>query len=173
MNGVRAVQVSAASASASITWTSTLTLPSIWMGAGLTCGYELLPAEDALCFDKDRQQSRLALWRWLVAGFCMMQVMMYAAPTYFTQPGEVSPDIEKLLHWASWLLTLPVVLFSCGPFFSNAWRDLLRRTISMDLPVAIGIVVTFVVSTAATFEPQGWWGSAVYFDSLTMFVFFC
>ena len=172
VKGVRAVQVSAASASASITWTSTLTLPSIWMGAGRACGYELLPAEDALSFDKDRQQSRLALWRWLVAGFCMMQVMMYAAPTYFAQPGDVSPDIAQLLRWASWVLSLPVLLFSCWPFFSNAWRDLLRRTISMDLPVAIGIVVTFAVSTAATFEPQGWWGREVYFDSLTMFVFF-
>ena len=172
VEGVLAVQVSAASASASVTWTPALTLPSIWMEASRLHGYELLPAEDALCFDKDRQQSRLALWRWLVAGFCMMQVMMYAAPTYFTQPGDVSPDIAQLLRWASWVLSLPVVLFSCGPFFSNAWRDLLRRTISMDLPVAIGIVVTFAVSTAATFEPQGWWGKAVYFDSLTMFVFF-
>ena len=170
--GVLAVQVSAASASASVTWQPALTRPSVWMCAGLTQGYELLPAEDAFSFDKDRQQSRLALWRWLVAGFCMMQVMMYAAPTYFTQPGDISPDIEKLLRWASWVLSLPVVLFSCRPFFSNAWRDLMHRSISMDLPVAIGIVVTFAVSTAATFEPQGWWGREVYFDSLTMFVFF-
>ena len=102
----------------------------------------------------------------------MMQVMMYAAPTYFTQPGDVSPDIEKLLRWASWVLSLPVVLFSCGAYFQNAWRDLTSRRISMDLPVAIGIAVTFAVSTAATFEPQGWWGREVYFDSLTMFVFF-
>ena len=170
--GVLAVQVSAASASASVIWQPELTLPSIWMGAALARGYELLPADDAFSFDKDRQQSRLALWRWLVAGFCMMQVMMYAAPAYFTQPGDMSPDIEQLLRWASWVLSLPVVLFSCRPFFSNAWRDLLRRGISMDLPVAIGISLTFTVSTAATFEPYGWWGRAVYFDSLTMFVFF-
>ena len=172
VNGVLSAQVSATSASASVTWLPALTRPSIWMGAGLALGYEVFPAEDAFSFDKDRQQSRLALWRWLVAGFCMMQVMMYAAPAYFTQPGDISPDIEKLLRWASWVLTLPVVMFSCKPFFSNAWRDLLHRSISMDLPVAIGIVVTFAVSCAATFEPQGWWGRAVYFDSLTMFVFF-
>jgi Cu2+-exporting ATPase len=142
------------------------------MSSALAFGYQLLPAEDAVSFTDDRQQSRLALWRWLVAGFCMMQVMMYAAPTYFTQPGDVSPDIAKLLRWASWVLSLPVLLFSCKPFFSNAWRDLTRLSISMDLPVAIGIGVTFAVSTAATFEPQGWWGREVYFDSLTMFVFF-
>ena len=172
VKGVTAVQVSAASSSASVTWSAAQTRPSVWMRAALAQGYELLPAEDAFSIRNDRQQSRLALWRWLVAGFCMMQVMMYAAPTYFTQPGDVSPDIEKLLRWASWVLSLPVMIFSCKPFFANAWRDLMQRSISMDLPVAIGIVVTFAVSTAATFEPQGWWGREVYFDSLTMFVFF-
>jgi P-type Cu2+ transporter len=172
VKGVQAVQVSAASARASVTWSAAQTKPSSWLGAGLAQGYQLLPVDDAASTQGDRQQSRLALWRWLVAGFCMMQVMMYAAPTYFTQPGDVSPDIEKLLRWASWVLSLPVLLFSCQPFFGNAWRDLKRRSISMDLPVAIGIVVTFAVSTLATFEPQSWWGREVYFDSLTMFVFF-
>ena len=42
----------------------------------------------------------------------------------------------------------------------------------MDLPVALGLLITFIVSSAATFEPGGWWGHTVYFDSLTMFVFF-
>jgi P-type Cu2+ transporter len=172
VKGVSAVQVSAASATASVTWSAAVTRPSAWMGAALAMGYELLPADDASFRVNNQQQSRLALWRWLVAGFCMMQVMMYAAPTYFTKPGDVSPDIEQLLRWASWVLTLPVAIFSCGPFFSNAWRDLKQRAISMDLPVAIGIAVTFAVSTAATFEPLQWWGREVYFDSLTMFVFF-
>ena len=172
VKGVLAVQVSAASGRAGVTWSAAQTRPSLWLNAGLAHGYQMLPAEDAISFENDRQKSRLALWRWLVAGFCMMQVMMYAAPTYFTQPGDMAPDIEKLLRWASWVLSLPVLLFSCRAFFSNAWGDLMRRSISMDLPVAIGICVTFVVSTAATFEPQGWWGGEVYFDSLTMFVFF-
>ena len=71
------------------------------------------------------------------------------------------------------MLTLPVVFFSCGPFFSNALRDLrARRQISMDLPVALGMAITFMLSTAATFEPNGMFGAEVYFDSLTMFVFF-
>ncbi len=155
-----------------VTWSSAVTRPSVWMAAALRCGYQLLPALDTSALENYRQVTRLALWRWLVAGFCMMQVMMYATPGYFATPGEIAPDIEKLLRWASWVLSLPVVLFSCSPFFSNAWRDLRRGGISMDLPVAIGIAVTFAAGTAATFEPQGWWGREVYFDSLTMFAFF-
>ena len=172
VRGVMSARVSAASARASVIWSQTLTRPSEWLAAPRALGYRLVPASDAFAHSDSRQTSRLALWRWLVAGFCMMQVMMYAVPGYFAQAGDITPDIEKLLRWASWVLSLPVVLFSCGPFFGNALRDLKRRGISMDLPVALGIAVTFAVSSAATFDPQGWWGHTVYFDSLTMFVFF-
>ena len=170
--GVVATQVSAASGRASVVWSAALTRPSAWLAGPLALGYVLTPASSGQAPRQDRQQSRLVLWRWLVAGFCMMQVMMYAVPGYLAAPGDITPDIEQLLRWASMLLSLPVVLFSCTPFFSNALRDLRKRSISMDLPVALGIIITFAVSTAATFAPQGWWGHEVYFDSLTMFVFF-
>ena len=170
--GVASARISASSRRASISWDAGQTRPSQWMLAAASAGYTLQPAADALAPESGRDEARLVLWRWLVAGFCMMQVMMYAAPAYFSAPGDITPDIEKLLRWASWVLSLPVVLFSCGPFFRNALRDLRQRRISMDLPVALGISMTFAISTAATFEPQGWWGGEVYFDSLTMFVFF-
>jgi Cu2+-exporting ATPase len=67
---------------------------------------------------------------------------------------------------------LPVVLFSCGPFFSNALRDIRAQRVSMDLPVALGMLITFLLSSVATFEPEGVFGAEVYYDSLTMFVFF-
>jgi len=76
----------------------------------------------------------------------------------------MTQDIQTLLRWASWVLTLPVMLFSATPFFSNAFNDLKNRQISMDLPVALGILITFVVSSAGTFQPEGWWGQEVYFD---------
>lgn len=102
----------------------------------------------------------------------MMQVMMYALPPYFAGPEDISPDMLSLLRWASWVLTLPVMFFSADVFTSAAWRDLRQGRISMDLPVALGLWVSFIVSTVAMFEPHGVMGDAVYFDSITMFVFF-
>ncbi|MBC7918725.1 MAG: cadmium-translocating P-type ATPase [Rhodoferax sp.] len=170
--GVQSVRVSAASHRAQVVWSSAATQPSRWMQALQRQGYRLLPANDARATDMRRVETRKALWRWLVAGFCMMQVMMYAYPAYVAQPGDLSREMEQLLRWASWVLTLPVMLFSCGPFLRNALRDIVQRRISMDLPVALGMAITFAVSTAGTFEPQGLFGREVYFDSLTMFVFF-
>lgn len=170
--GVLSAQVGSASHRASIIWSAHQVRPSTWLQSVRAMGYRPVPANDVFEGERRRQETRQALWRWAVAGFCMMQVMMYAYPAYTAQPGDLTGEMEHLLRWASWLLSLPVMFFSCGPFFRNAWRDLIGFRISMDLPVAIGIAITFVVSTLGTFEPNGIFGKEVFFDSLTMFVFF-
>jgi P-type Cu2+ transporter len=172
VQGVLSAEVNATSKRARITWSAETTKPSEWMEALTRAGYAALPASEIFNVDERRKQQRLMLWRLVVAGFCMMQVMMYAYPAYIADSQDITPDIIHLLRWASWVLTLPVMFFSATPFFNNAFQDLKNRQISMDLPVALGILITFIVSSAGTFQPNGWWGVEVYFDSLTMFVFF-
>ena len=170
--GVLSAQISAASHRGRIVWSAQVTKPSSWMKAVAKLGYTTLPANDALANEVRRADARKMLWRLGVAGLCMMQVMMYATPVYLSDPQDMAPDMVQLLRWASWVLSLPVLFFSCTPFFATAWRDLRQQKISMDLPVAIGMLVTFGVSTLGTFEPAGAFGAEVYFDSFTMFVFF-
>ena len=170
--GVHSAEVNAATHRAKVVWSADEVKPSQWIAAIVKAGYGALPAADSSLRQARHVEGRRALWRWLVAGFCMMQVMMYAYPAYVADEGDITPDLVFLLRWASWVLTLPVVLFSCGPFFSNAMRDLRAHRVSMDLPVALGMVITFLLSSIATFEPEGVFGAEVYYDSLTMFVFF-
>ena len=110
------------------------------------------------------------VWRLFVAGFAMMQVMMYALPAYLEPvpqiDGDLTPDIDHLLKLASLAITIPVMIFSAWPFFQAAIRDIRNRHVGMDIPVSVGIIVTFVASFWATFS-----GDAVYYDSLIMFVF--
>ncbi len=170
--GVREASVNGASQMARVVWAEGVTRPSQWFAAVARAGYRALPATDLAEREVRARARRTMLWRWLVAGFCMMQVMMYAFPAYVAGPGEMTADAEQLLRWASWVLTLPVMLFSCQPFFASAWRDLRHRTIGMDVPVALGILIAFGASTAATFDRTGPWGAEVWYDSLTMLVFF-
>jgi len=170
--GVQSAAVSVGGQRATVQWRADAVLPSRWMQAVVASGYQVLPANDAFGMGQRKVENRVALWRWLVAGLCMMQVMMYAYPAYIARAGDLSAEMESLLRWASWVLTLPVVIFSCSGFFRSALNDVLQRRVGMDLPVALGIVVTFAVSTAGTFDPTGLFGREVYFDSLTMFVFF-
>lgn len=170
--GVRSAKVHAATRRLTLQWDPQSTrISSLAQAVGRT-GYRLLPMQQALSISERLKETRLALWRLFVAGFCAMQVMMYAWPAYVAEPGEMSADIEQLLRWASWVLSVPVVTFASGPFFRGAWRDLRLGRVGMDTPVTIGILVSFAASTAATFDPSGPWGHDVWFDSLTMFVFF-
>ena len=170
--GVRAVEVNGATATARVEWSAAQGRPSQWLQALERAGYRGVPAADQLAAVPRRQAQRVLLWRWLVAGFCMMQVMMYAVPAYVAEPGDMTADVAALLRWASWLLTLPVLLFSCRPFFASAWRDLRHARVGMDVPVALGILIAFAASTAATFDPAGPMGGEVWYDSVTMFVLF-
>jgi Cu2+-exporting ATPase len=172
VSGVRSAQVHAATRRLTLQWDPSVTPLSTLAQAVGRKGYRLLPLKQALSISERLAETRRALWRLFVAGFCMMQVMMYAWPAYVAEPGDIPADIDQLLRWASWVLSLPVVFFASGPFFGHAWRDLKLRRIGMDTPVSVGIIVTFVASSAATFDPTGPWGGEVWFDSLTMFVFF-
>lgn len=170
--GVRLVEVNAASHRGRVVWDEAQTRPSQWLQAAVQAGYRPLPAHDAADSARRQAETRKMLWRMGVAGVCMMQVMMCATPFYFSQAGDIDAEMQYLLRWAQWVLSMPVVFFSCAPFFKNAWQDLKQLRVSMDLPVALAMLITFVVSSLGTFEPRGLFGHEVYFDSLTMFVFF-
>ena len=130
-------------------------------------GHEAWPFEVSRTDRQDRRERRGLLMRMAVAMLGMMQVMMYAWPLY-THEGTIDPDQLQLMRWASFALTLPVVLYSAFPIFVGAWQSLHRRHLGMDVPVAIGVAAGFAASAIATVRGVG----EVYFDSVTMFVAF-
>ncbi len=136
-------------------WAPGRTSASALVDAVRRAGYDALPATHEAARTVRRREARQALWQLFVAAFCMMQVMMLTAPVYVAAPGEIPPDQLALLRWSAWVLTLPVVVFSCGPFFRGAWAALRQRRIGMDVPVALGMAITFVAGTASTFDPAG------------------
>ncbi len=118
-----------------------------------------------------KHENRKLLWKWMVAGICMMQIMMLSMPSYLYSYSEII-DYKPLLDWASWVIVLPVILFSAQDIFKNSLNDILQKKVSMDLPISLGILLMFIFSSLATFDSNGTWGEEVYFDSIAMFIFF-
>jgi Cu2+-exporting ATPase len=170
--GVSDVQVQAAAQRARILIDPGRTKLSEIVAAVQRAGYRAWPDAGARAGNERLLERRKLLWRLAVAAFCMMQIMMITTMQYVAGPGEIPRDLWNLMNWASWVLSLPVMFFSCGPFFSGAWRSARQGRVSMDTPVALGIIVTFITSTGASFDGQDIFGHEVYFDSLTMFVTF-
>ncbi|MFA6310431.1 MAG: heavy metal translocating P-type ATPase [Sterolibacterium sp.] len=165
--GVTAVTVNYATSRARVRWDERRVKLSQILLAISAIGYRAYPYDPERSEQLAGKTRRAAQWRLFVAGFGMMQVMMYAVPVYLAD-GEMTPDIEQLMRWASLILTLPVMLYSAAPFFSRAWRDLKLVRVGMDVPVALGVGAAFLASSWATLTASG----AVYFDSVTMFIFF-
>ncbi|MDR2679152.1 MAG: cadmium-translocating P-type ATPase [Zoogloeaceae bacterium] len=166
--GVTGVSVNYATRRARVRWDARRLKLSDILTAIAAIGYRAHPYDATRHEELAKKERRDALWRLWVAGFGMMQVMMYAIPVYLAGEGEMTRDIETLIRWASLLLTLPVVLYSAAPFFRGAWRDLRFCRVGMDVPVALGVGGAFVASVWATLTQ----GGEVYFDSVAMFVFF-
>ena len=113
-------------------------------------------------------ERRTALKRLAVAGFGMMQVMMFAVPLYIGETSGMDAGIRELLRLVSMLVSVPVALYAGWPFYQGAWQSIRARSVSMDVPVSLGIVLAFVASVWNALTGRG----EVYFDSVTMFVFF-
>ncbi len=166
--GVTHVEINYATRRALVRWDpSRITLSRI-LQAIAEIGYRAYPFDPRTSEAVAQRERRQMLWRVFVAGFSSMQVMMYLVPTYLAGDGDMDPAYQQLFYWASFLLTLPVMFYSCGPFFRNAWRDLKQRRMGMDVPVALGLLIAFLASTFGMIT--GW--SEVYFDSVSMFAFF-
>ena len=166
--GVLRADVDATTRRAHVSWDPERARLSVLIESLRAVGYDAWPWDPRRQAQLEREERRAALWRLFVAGFGAMQVMMYAFPAYIDEgAGTLTPEAGALMRWASLLLTLPVLVFSCGPFFAGAWRELRRLRPGMDTPIALGIGAGFAASAWATVTGEG----AVYFDSIAMLVF--
>ena len=168
LQGVVDVQINYASHRARIRWNDEQIKLSDIIEAVSRIGYLAHP------YDPQRQQEivereRKSLLRRIgIAGVLGMQVMVLAVALYTGSWWGMEEDFQLFFRWASLLFTIPVITYAASPFFTNAWADIKRRTVGMDVPVSLGISIAFLSSIWATLVQQG----EVYFDSVVMFTFF-
>ncbi len=164
--GVTRADLNYATQRAQVAWDPAGTTLSQIVAAVRAVGYDAYPYDARRHAELERREQRGALWRLFVAAFGSMQVMMYAFPAYI-DGGGLSPEAEGLMRWASLLITLPVLLISCRPFFAGARLELSQGRLGLDTPIALGLGGAFTASAWATFTGSG----EVYFDSIAMLAF--
>ena len=131
-------------------------------------GYEPQPLAPESAARPEVAEQRTALKRLLVASLGMMQAMMFAVGLYAGGYQGMDADMQHFLRLVSFVVTTPVVFYSARPFFAAAWRGIAARRPGMDLPVSLAVGTAYAASVYATFTR----GEAVWYDSVTMFVFF-
>ncbi len=165
--GVQRIDVNLAERRASLRWQSAQLPLSTVMGRIRALGYRPRPWIASARQQDTRAEGRALLRRMGVAGLVQMQVGMLALALYAGAFDGMETAYRDYLRASSLVLCLPVLFYSCTPFFAGAWRGLRHGAPGMDLPVAVAMSLAFVAS--AWFTWSG--GGEVYFDAVSMFAF--
>ncbi|MCU0423577.1 MAG: heavy metal translocating P-type ATPase metal-binding domain-containing protein [Bacteroidia bacterium] len=81
-----------------------------------------------------------------VAGFCFGNIMLISFPEYFGLDTFSKGQFSKLFGYINLVLSLPVFFYSAQDYFKAAYQAIRERFISIDLPLALGIIIMFVRS---------------------------
>lgn len=102
-----------------------------------------------------------------VAGFVFMNVMTYSLPEYFGL-DPYDKELANLFRILSYILIFPVIFYSANDYFISAFKNLVKKNINIDLPIAIGISVLFIVTSYDIISSNG----SGYSDSISGLIFF-
>jgi P-type Cu2+ transporter len=169
IDGVARASVNTATGRAQIVWNPEKVALSHLLRVVASLGYR----PNALTGETSHQQAQnerhAIMKRLAVSGLGMMQVMMFAVALYAADmQGGMEPDVRAFLRLVSMMVSTPVMLYAGWPFFVGAVRALRMRSVTMDVPVSLGLMLAFGASILNTWRKSG----DVYFDSVTMFIFF-
>jgi Cu2+-exporting ATPase len=168
LSGVLEFRINYTTHRASLKWDNNKIQLSGVLKEIVNIGYHAHPFDAGRMEALQKEEKSKALRRIAVAGIGMMQAMMAAIALYLGAASDMDQGMTQLLRWVGLIITTPVVFYSARLFFVSAWRDIKRKQLGMDVPVAIAIAAAYLASIWATVTQSG----EVYFDSVTMFTFF-
>ncbi len=101
-----------------------------------------------------------------ISGALAGNSMLMSLPFYV---GLETPGYGALFGWITALLSLPVLFYAARPFFRRAWLLFSHRLLTLDLPIAVGLISGEILSLSQLMRGNL---NGIYFDSLSMLVFF-
>lgn len=112
--------------------------------------------------------NRSLIYKLGVAGFAFGNVMFLSFPEYFEVNEFWLEQYKHVFRWIMFAFSLPVVFYAAQDYFISAFKAIKTRILNIDIPIALGVVVLFLRSTAEIVFDIG----SGFFDSLTGLVFF-
>jgi len=127
-------------------------------GAIEAVGYKTHPPsseepEDKQQAEHEREYSSLMRKFWFAA-IISIPVLVTAYPKFIPVVRDWSVETLRLTWIAAALLTLPVLFYSGGQFFTGAWAALKHRSANMNTLISLGTGAAWVYSTIAVLFPS-------------------
>jgi Cu+-exporting ATPase len=117
---------------------------------------------------KVRRESTRSLYLKIgIAGFAFGNIMLLSFPDYLALNDVISTEFSRFFGFLSLLLALPVLFYSSSDYFHSAFNGLKQKSVNMDVPVSLGIIVLFIRSSYEIITTTG----TGFIDSFTGLVF--
>jgi len=129
-------------------------------------GYVAVPFDPEVAEGSLQRANRRLLYRMAVAAFGMMNLMWISIALY---SGADQGEFRGLFHWIGLAIATPVLIYSGWPFYRGAWLGIRGGSLTMDLPIAIGVSITYLYSLYVTVS--GSRIGEVYWDTVVNFLF--
>jgi P-type Cu2+ transporter len=159
--GGRLIRINPALGTVELIWDATASDLVIYLAEVEPFGYRFGPARRGTT-----RRSRGLLIRLGICVAAAMNVMGFSFSYYL----GLSPEdgmIYGLFGRLTFGLATLALLVGGWPFVSTTWRGIRRRVVHLDLPIALGMVLTYAGSTYAYFASGP---EAAYFDTITIFI---
>ncbi|CAL2085134.1 heavy metal translocating P-type ATPase [Tenacibaculum sp. 190524A05c] len=117
---------------------------------------------------ENKKVDRSIIYKLGVAGFAFGNVMLMSFPEYFEVNEFWLEQYKHMFRWLMFAFSLPVVFYAAQDYFISAYKGIRSKLLNIDIPIALGIIVLFVRSSAEIILDIG----SGFFDSLTGLVFF-
>lgn len=110
-----------------------------------------------------KHEERKMLLKIGIAGAGAANIMLYAFSIYAGADGKFAETFNLLTV----LFAIPVLFYSATPFYQNAWNAIKNRTLSIDIPISLALIIGAF---------SGLYNQAIginenFYDSLTTLVF--
>ncbi|MBA6156413.1 heavy metal translocating P-type ATPase metal-binding domain-containing protein [Tenacibaculum sp. S7007] len=115
-----------------------------------------------------KKVDRSLIYKLGISGFAFGNVMFLSFPEYFEVSGFWLEQYKGIFRWLMFFFSLPVVFYASQDYFISAYKGLRSKILNIDVPIALGITVLFIRSSAEIIFDLG----TGFFDSLTGLVFF-
>jgi Cu2+-exporting ATPase len=164
--GVESVNVNLTAKRVNLRWDSKRNKLSTLIRALSKIGYSAVPYDPENAEGVIKKANRSMLFRLFFAGFAMMNLIWISIALY---SGANKDEFREFFHWMGFALATPTLLYAGYPFYRGAIGGLRVWRLTMDLPIAIGLSVTYAYSTYITVTANKI--GEVYFDTVTNLIF--
>ena len=163
--GVKTARVNFSTRRLGVDWEASALTPEKIVETVEGLGFETRPfAPEDVSTAEGRSATQNLIRYMAVAGFASMNIMLLSISVW----SGAEAATRDLFHAISALIALPTIAYAGQPFFKSAWNALRHGRANMDVPIAIGVLITTLISLYETLNS----GPHAYFDGAVSLLFF-